>query len=407
MKFRLFFLFIFALLISCSDDDDKDIVQPPQYSFKWLSVSGTNIIDEDGNPMALHGVNRSGFEYDIFGNRINADEIKYICDNWKANIIRLPFNEEWILTNTAYNNFLDQIIGWIKENGAYVLLDLQWQDTQTRIPSIPDTAAIRMWKILAKRYKDDPAVLYDIHNEAHDVSFSAWRSRAGEIIDGIQSVHPKALCFVSAMNWATDLRDWNTDPLTQANVVYSVHAYSRWGGKAVWDENWGQFANDLPIFIGELGGEVADLEWGRQLLAYLNGKGLGWCAWSWVDSPFLTNPNDRRTPSDFGELVKGMLLRHADPQNYANKISGIKVEFITQDRATINWKTSNESDSKVLYGLTADYDKTFFATAPLKAHTAKLSSLSAATTYHFKIVSVDVFGFVAESSDSTFATAAQ
>ena len=56
------------------------------------------------------------------------------------------------MTDETYNNYLDQVIKWIKKNGAYVILDLQWKNTQVKIPRIPDITAVDMWKKLATRY---------------------------------------------------------------------------------------------------------------------------------------------------------------------------------------------------------------------------------------------------------------
>lgn len=335
---------------------------------------------------------------------MSENEFNYIIQSWNAKIIRLPFNQDWINTDVAYNNKLHQVIGWIKNNGAYVMLDLQWQNETVQIPAIPDSQAIEMWKKLAVRYKDDPAVLYDIHNEAHDVSFAAWQSRASEIIDGIRSVHPKSLIFVSGLNWATDVSACAANPLPYDNIVYSVHAYPWQGGETDWDNNFGNYSDQLPLFVGEFGGYGENLDWGKQFMTYLNAKKLGWTAWSWVDDPFLTTDN-RYTPTEFGAIAREMLTRHAYPEQYDKRLLRSTVDFVTSTRATINWKTTNESDSKVLYGLTISYSDTAYAPILLKSHTIKLIELQSEQTYHFKIISADDYGFVAVSSDSTFITA--
>jgi len=399
-----YFIIFIALVVACSDDEKSPTMPTTDdITFEWLSTSGNKIVDSHGNQVILHGVNRSGLEYDKNGNFMNQSEFDYMCQDWRADIIRVPFNQEWIMTDDAYNNFLDQVISWIKSNGAYVILDLQWQNTSVRIPPIPNTEAVEMWEILATRYKDDSAILYDIHNETHDVTFAEWRSRAIEIIDGIRSVHPKALILVSGMDWAGDVREWAQDPLPYDNIVYSVHVYPWMGEENVWNGNFGNYSDQIPMFIGEFGGYGENVTWGRALMAYLNKKMLGWTAWSWVDDPHLTQSN-RSTPTEFGAIVEEMLYRHAEPDSFQNKISDIEVEYITSNRATVNWKTTNLSDSKLVYGLTDTYSDTIHAPVYLTVHTIKLLQLQPATTYHFKAISEDEFGFTDESSDSTFTT---
>jgi hypothetical protein len=277
---------------------------------KWLHAEGGAIVDESGETRILLGVNRSGLEYNKKGNKISEEEIRFICEDWKAQVIRLPFNEEWILTDCAYNRFFDRVIGWINQNGAYAMLDLQWQDVKVRIPPIPDEKAAGMWAILAERYRNNPGVLYDIHNEAHDTTWNAWRGRATAIITAVRSKHPKSLIFVSGLDWAYDLRGWAEAPLPFADIVYSTHPYPfKWEPWA-WDKYFGDFIGKVPVFAGEFGGGEKDLEWGRQLIDYFDRKQIGWAAWSWVDQPHLTQ-KDRRTPTPFGDLVKAALLKHA------------------------------------------------------------------------------------------------
>ena len=332
---------IFILGLSYPDGKNSitTINDQTTVAFKWLRTEGNRIVDEDGKRVLLHGLNRSGMEYDRHGNNMSESEYKYIYDEWQVKVIRLPFNQEWVLTNEDYKAQLDTVVNWIKKNGAYIILDLQWQNTTVKIPSIPDTNAVDMWKILATRYKDDPAILYDIHNEAHDISFAEWQNRAIEIIEGIRSVHPRSLILVSGLDWASDLSAWADNPLHYDNVVYSVHVYpwmggiNSWvlhlarfvgmhqyvyswlGGSDSWDQHFGNYTEQIPIFVGEFGGGSGDLKWGRELIAYLNQKQLGWTAWSWVDKPYLTQ-SDHRTPTEFGSLVQESLIRLSSVEDY-------------------------------------------------------------------------------------------
>lgn len=404
-------LLLIVTIFSCSNkdkgnpvnnDDDNDIV------LEWLHVEGNKIINESGEQVILHGVNRSGLEYDNpGGNDMSETEIDHICTEWRANIIRVPFNQEWIMTDDYYNTKLDNVISWIKKNGAYIILDLQWQNTLVGIPNIPDTNAITMWRILAERYKDEPAVLYDIHNETHDIDFASWKSRAIEIIEAIQVVHPKALILVSGMQWASNLQDWANEPLDYENIVYSLHLYPWFGGSSGWPVRFGNYTDDIPIFCGEFGGDETNIQWGTELIRYLNEKNIGWCSWSWVDDPHLTDPYDHITPTPFGELVKSYLVRFATLEGTENAITDLEIRFIGTDKATIQWDTEYESDSKVLYGLTESYTDSVYAQALLTTRTIKLKNLSPNTIYHIKAISIDEFGFKTQSSDTTFQTLSQ
>lgn len=398
---------LFSLLIifaQCGQDKNNPVASDGKDSLPWLHTSNNLIVDETGKTMVLRGINRSGLEYDKSGAGVSEAEIAYICQQWKAQIIRLPFNQDWMMRDANYSSFYNQVVSWVVANGAYALICFHWTNTTIKIPSIPDEEAVTMWRNLAVRYKDNPAVLYDIHNEAHDTSWELWRARASQIIEAVQAVHPKALLFVSGLDWAYDLRGWGANPLPYSNIVYSTHPYPFKGEPYAWDKYFGNFVNKIPVFVGEFGGGDQDLLWGRQLLDYLTAKNLGWTSWSWSNEPYLTK-DDRRTATPFGELVKASLLRHSSGGSSGSlTISAVQALFIDKDRATIQWQTNNEADSRVRYGLTAAYSDSVFSQVTLKAHSMKLSNLKAGTAFHFSVSSRDLVGNVATGKDSTFTT---
>lgn len=308
-----------------------------------LVTSGNRIIQQStSQPVLLRGINRSGMEYaepdeDGFAAAagISRSEIEWICRQWGANIVRIPFNQDWALNGRrgfpaeTYLGDLDRIIKWCSRYGAYTLLDLQWLDAdhpfgpnRQFVPPLPNPDTPRLWTTLARRYRDEPAVLFDLLNEPHDrepgdpyplwrpdgtqyppdhrrVSMDEWKPWARLLIDAIRAEHPEALLFVSGTNWAYDLRGF---PLDRPNLVYSTHVYTNKGRN--WDEAFGDLALVYPVFAGEWGGDADDLDWGADLTAYFRQRGIGWTAWSWADRPLLVS---RYTPTPFGQLVQRIL----------------------------------------------------------------------------------------------------
>ena len=401
---RLSVLACIALFLSVSACRKSDPVSPEkEKGLSRLSTSGNRIVDASGTPVILRGINRTGLEYDKNGNRISEEEIRFICTQWKARVIRLPFNQDWVANDLDYLNFMDRVIGWINQAGAYAMIDLHWEDTTVRIPPIPNVLAAFMWQTLAARYRDNPGVLYDIHNEAHNTTWTAWRNRAVQIIEAIREVHPDALILVCGLDWAYDLRGWEADPLPFENIVYSTHPYPFKGEPWAWDKYFGRFAETHPVIAGEFGGGEADLVWGRRLIRYFNDKQMGWAAWSWVDSPHLTR-DDRRTPTAFGRLVRLALQRHAGVDSVRLALTDLAVRNPGRDHAMIAWKTSAPADSKVRYGMTEAYTDSVHAAVEVPDHAIRLSGLSPGTTYHYRVVSRDWYGDVVHSGDAIFET---
>ncbi len=125
------------------------------------------------------------------------------------------------------------------DRGAYTILDLQWLDAVTHVvPALPNRKSITLWSELARRYRSNPAVLYDIFNEPHDVTMKEWQPWAVELISAVRTQNPLALIFVSGLNWGFDLRGYPLPGIT--GVVYSTHVYRNKG------KNWRKRLENQP-----------------------------------------------------------------------------------------------------------------------------------------------------------------
>jgi hypothetical protein len=301
-------------------------------------VDGVNLVDPTGRPVLLRGVNRSGLEYTEPPHwpLITASEISHWTRDWNANILRIPFNQDWVLRGRGpanaedYLQQLDAIIDCAARNGAYTLLDLQWLDADNPfgacrqfVAPLPNPDSPLLWSTLARRYGANPAVMFDIFNEPHDralddpyplyrpdgslyplgfsrVSMTEWQPWAELLIDTIRADAPGTVLFVSGVNWAYDLRGF---PLDRTGLVYSTHVYRNKG--VDWYGAFGRLASYVPVFAGEFGGGDADVAWGRELLDYFDEIGIGWTAWSVSDFPRLAD--NYWIPTAFGELVRERL----------------------------------------------------------------------------------------------------
>ena len=300
----------------------------------------------------LRGVNRSGLEYawlpDFLGSvGITEDEMEQIVRVWGANIVRVPFNQDMVLPPDGFDpnqydpnqylTALDTMIERAARRGAYTLLDLQWLDHTTArgtnndgsknfVAPLPNLKSLELWSTLALRYREEPAVLFDIFNEPHDplendpvqlqgirddwstfdigsrkVTMKEWQPWAKQLVLAIRSVHPEALIFVPGINWAYNL---DGHPLRDMDgLAYSTHVYKdKAPDEDSWEDAFGELSEDVPVFAGEWGG--TDIQWGQALAEYLAKHTVGWTAWSWYNDPFLIQPPAAPwTPTEFGKLV--------------------------------------------------------------------------------------------------------
>lgn len=343
----------------------------------WLATAGRAIVHaESRQPVILRGINRSGLEYAepgahgfLASARISEAEIALIVRDWGANVLRLPFNQDWAMNGratfsaSAYLDAIDRVIFWTSRAGAYTLLDLHWLDadvprgwnrdgTCNRVPPLPNAASIEVWGLLADRYRSESAVLFDIFNEPHDpirgdatsleridddggivglstrrVTMAEWQPWARRIVRTIRESHPRPLIFVPGVNWAYDLRgmplpirDGSSEVFD--NLVYATHVYP-WCGRPLrpkrralrrpqqsltWRDAFGSLARRAPVFIGEWGGGPEHVKWGDALARYARWLGIGWTAWSWSDRPRLVL--DAQTQQYEATAFGGLVRRH-------------------------------------------------------------------------------------------------
>ena len=308
-------------------------------------------------PILLRGVNRSGLEYTdpsdagfLAAAELTNAEVREIVSGWRANVIRLPFNQDWALhgrcghSASEYLDAIDQVISWAAELGAYTILDLQWLDAETvygytedgnhvksenHVAPTPNSDSLILWNKLARRYRDEPAVLFDLLNEPHNrladdflpihlidtdgdvidsdsdlVGPQDWSALAARLVSEVRQLRPKGLILIGGVDWAFDLRGIRVNA---PNIVYSTHIYPN-RKTEVWWKALG-CSGEVPIFVGEWGGTERDLDFGGALANLMRRAGLSWTAWSWVDYPQLVRspraPDYQ--PTTFGHLVQNEL----------------------------------------------------------------------------------------------------
>jgi hypothetical protein len=88
-------------------------------------------------------------------------------------------------------------------------------------------------------------------------------------------------------------------------------------------------------------------------------------------------------------------------------ISAVASSLVTQTTAQIGWTTNEPADSQVEFGTSTAYGSTTPVNSTLTlTHSVGMSGLLPATTYHYRVVSVDRGGNVTRSADFTFTTSA-
>jgi hypothetical protein len=258
-----------------------------------LHVVGNRLETADGKVVWLQGLSVDSMQWAAGGEHI-LQTIPVAVDQWKANVIRLPVMDHFWFGRgpwqnpaeggMAYRKLVDAAVDAAASRGAYLVLDLHgfgW----------PTEKDVAFWKDAALRYKNHPAVLFEVFNEPHSVSWTIWRDGGAlkskenkftdvnvaenkakpvgdttpgmqALVDVVRSTGARNLVIAGGLDWGYDLSGvvdgYALEDPRGNGVVYSSHVYP-W--KSGWQRNTLDAAAKHPIFVGEVGCQVKPMPW--------------------------------------------------------------------------------------------------------------------------------------------------
>jgi hypothetical protein len=335
-----------------------------------LKVKGNQILNSKDEPVLLRGVNTACLEWSSDGEGHILETVRVAIDDWNSNVIRLPLTQDrWFGKATeqkdggkAYRALVKQIVDLCSSKGCYIILDLHWSDVNEwgqniGQHSMPDRNSVIFWKDFAPVYANNPAVIFDLYNEPHDVSWDIWlnggkiKDRPNtpdepaktfeavgmqEILDTVRSTGAKNVVIAGGLEWAYVfdgiLEGRQLKDPTGNGVIYANHAYDHFGESIfTWIANMKEAAARFPIIVSEFGASGGPARrkawWGNNPSAALNDDWLlhllagiqenNWAFVAWDLHPaagptLIADWNYMPTP-DFGVYVKQLLVTGKSP----------------------------------------------------------------------------------------------
>jgi hypothetical protein len=314
-----------------------------------LKVVGNRLKTADGRVVRLQGVNIPGLEWDEWQHLMAS--LKVAVGDWKANIVRLPVSQDrWFGhakeqkdRGAGYRKFVRAFVERAAALKCYVILDLEWSNggvwgKYMGVHKMPDDKSVEFWEDAAKVFANHPAVLFDLYNEPHDVSWEVWRN-GGQVVENNKSAPDGRLEYhtpgmqklldvcratgarnvvvAGGLDWAYDLRGiagrYALDDPKGNGVAYDAHIYpgKKWyvHGKAKsqdWDRIVMAAAKKYPVIIGEFCDAPAD--YARKVAEFGNQNELPWLAWCLHTAAKPPLIKDWKfTPTAYGQVVKDLL----------------------------------------------------------------------------------------------------
>lgn len=280
-----------------------------------IAVKGNRLVDGRGHTVRLLGVNRSSFEYACaqgWGFNEGPTDATAIAamKAWRINAVRVPLNEAcWLglpSVKAAYRGppYRAAVAGFVRrlhDAGLYVILDLHWNAPGARralgqqvMPDADHTPAF--WRSVATTFKADHALLFDVYNEPHDVSWRCWRdgcrTAAGwkaagmaQLVTVIRATGATQPIMLGGLGWAGVLDEWlrwrPADP--RHALVASVHKYNfaDCPDRACWDAQIAPVAAKVPVVTGELGENDCAHGFVDEYMAWADAHGVSYLGWAW------------------------------------------------------------------------------------------------------------------------------
>ena len=135
----------------------------------------------------------------------------------------------------------------------YVIID--WHILSDGNPAKNKKQAISFFKYMAKKYKNQNNIFYEICNEPNGgTSWNRIKSYASPVIKTIRKYDKKNIILVGTPTWSQDVDVAADSPIKgYSNVMYTFHFYAATHGGSYRQKVQVAIQKGLPVFVSEFG----------------------------------------------------------------------------------------------------------------------------------------------------------
>jgi len=302
-----------------------------------LHVSGNKLENASGQTVVLHGVDRSGTEYEcvqgtgIFDGPSDQASVTAM-KSWGVTAVRIPLNEAcWnsesyvnsAYAGAAYQSAIESYVSLLNANGIDAILDLHWTDgTYTGNSSgcssaeatcekpMPDSAeSVPFWSSVATAFKGNDAVVFDLFNEPYpdralSTETAAWQCwlnggsscTAGisypvagmqTLVNTVRATGANNVIMLGGLAYANDLTQWSqyepTDPDGDLTASWHSYNFNSCSTQSCWTSQIAPVIAKVPLITGELGENDCAGTYIDPLMTWLDSENTSYLAWTWDD----------------------------------------------------------------------------------------------------------------------------
>ncbi|HVT21868.1 MAG TPA: glycoside hydrolase family 5 protein [Mycobacteriales bacterium] len=279
-----------------------------------LTTRGNQILDGDGHPVTLRGLQRFGLEGGTRNPLPTQAEIEQLSQ-WGANEVRISLGEQkWLSTSCGYQadypRVVDRVVQWVTSRGMVALINLHFTtigrcDKAGLKPMADSPGSITFWQQVATRYQDNPLVAFDLFNEPYGISPATWATggtfdynghtvaAAGmeQLYQTVRGTGADNLVVISGLKYASLPP---TQTIAGSNIAYGEHVYTCTDAPppqctkpnpydpAPLIDAWDEFAKRNPVMITEFGWPNGDSgTYNANVIAEAEQKHRSWSGFAW------------------------------------------------------------------------------------------------------------------------------
>ena len=330
---------------------------------RFVQVRGRELVSPDGAPIVTKGIGLGNwlvpegymFHFEkgpqstrhieaLVADLVGPDEARAFWAAWRDqyvtrddlvllkdagfDTVRVPFTYRLFLDDEHGETWhdegfapLDRAIGWARELGLWIVLDMHGApggqtganiDDSTGTPWLFESRESQdrmtlVWRRIAERYRSERAVLaYELLNEPI-APYNDWKKYNDalqplykQVTAAIRAVDPDHVIVLGGAQWNTEFGIFG--PPFAMNLMYAFHKY--WS--AVTDVSIAPFTSfreryDVPIWLGETG-ENTDA-WIADMRTLAEKHGIGWAFWPYKKMDATSSVVSFDRPAGWDEVI--------------------------------------------------------------------------------------------------------
>lgn len=252
-----------------------------------LKVVNRQLCSSSGQPIQLKGMSTHGLQW--YGNFVTSGAVSTLASDWKASVVRAAMyvDEGGYESDKSITNTVIALANYAEQNGIYCIID--WHMLNPGDPAAHTADAVAFFQSMAKMFASKNHILFEICNEPNGVTWaSSIKAYANTVVNAIRAIDSSVVIIVGTGTWSQDVNEPAADPLTQTNIMYTLHFYTGTHTQSLRDKASAALSN-IAIFVTEWGTGDSSGNGGPYLseatnwMNWCDANKITWCNWSLCD----------------------------------------------------------------------------------------------------------------------------